>query len=138
MGNGIIPFGHSSWFLFFSGPPKERMLPMRTLDYFDKLLLTVDGYNQKYPQGNAHLQIITRLCEEAGELASAVNHFEDTGAKRLKHGLPDRKALAQEVQDVIRTALSIARYYDVEQELRDSIDQSYHTKIDEGYIVDPL
>jgi hypothetical protein len=25
---------------------------MRTLDYFDKLLLTVDGYNQKYPQGN--------------------------------------------------------------------------------------
>ena len=111
---------------------------MRTLDYFDKLLLTVDGYNQKYPQGNTPFQIVTRLCEEAGELASAVNHFEATGAKRLKHGLPDRKALAQEVQDVIRTALSIARYYDVEQELRDSIDQSYHTKIDEGYIVDPL
>ena len=111
---------------------------MNTPDYFDKLLLTIDGYNKKYPNGNHPFQIITRLCEEAGELASAVNHFEDMGAKRLKHGLPDKKALAKEVQDVIRTALSVARYYDVEQELRDAIDQSYRTKIDEGYIVNPL
>ena len=110
---------------------------MTTPDYFDKLMLTVDGYNKKYPNGNSPFQIITRLCEEAGELASEVNHFEDMGAKRLKHGLPDRKALAKEVQDVIRTALSIARYYGVEQELKDSIDWSYRTKIDEGYIVDP-
>jgi hypothetical protein len=77
---------------------------MSTPDYFDKLLLTVDGYNKKYPNGNNPFQIITRLCEEAGELASEVNHFEDMGAKRLKYGLPDRKALAKEVQDVIRTA----------------------------------
>ena len=110
---------------------------MTTPDYFDKLMLTVDGYNKKYPNGNSPFQIMTRLCEEAGELASEVNHFEDMGAKRLKHGLPDRKALAKEVQDVIRTALSIARYYGVEQELKDSIDWSYRTKIDEGYIVDP-
>jgi NTP pyrophosphatase (non-canonical NTP hydrolase) len=111
---------------------------MSGIDYFDKLLLTVDGYDKKYPNGNNPFQIITRLCEEAGELASAVNHFEDMGAKRLKHGLPDKKALAKEIQDVIRTALSVARYYDVEQELRDSIDQSYRTKVDEGYIVEPL
>lgn len=111
---------------------------MGKLDYFDKLLLTTGAYNKKYPKGNTPFQIITRLCEEAGELASEVNHFEDTGAKRLKHGLPDRKALAKEVQDVIRTALSIARYDGIEQELRDAIDQSYQTKIDEGYIVDPL
>ncbi len=67
-----------------------------------------------------------------------MNHFEDMGAKRLKHGLPDKKALAKEIQDVIRTALSVARYYEVEQELMDSIDQSYRTKIEEGYIVEPL
>ena len=48
---------------------------MKTPDYFDKLLLTVDGYNQKYPQGYTPFQIITRLCEEAGEHASAVNHL---------------------------------------------------------------
>ncbi len=111
---------------------------MSTHDYFEKLLLTADGYNKKYPRGNTPFQIITRLCEEAGELASEVNHFEDTGAKMLKHGLPDKQALAKEVQDVIRTALSVARYYDIEQELKDSIDQSYHTKVNEGYIVDPL
>lgn len=107
-------------------------------NYFDKLLLTVDGYNKKYPNGNNPFQIITRLCEEAGELASEVNHFEDAGVKRLKHGLPDRKVLAREVQDVIRTALSVACYYGAEQELKDAIDQSYRTKIDEGYIVEPL
>jgi hypothetical protein len=67
-----------------------------------------------------------------------VNHFEDAGAKRQKHGLPEQTALAGEVHDVIRTALSIARYYGIEQELQDSIDQSYHTKINEGYIKDPL
>lgn len=111
---------------------------MNTIDYFDKLLLTVDGYNKKYPDGNHPFQIITRLCEEAGELASEVNHFEDMGAKRLKHGFPDKKALAKEIQDVIRTALSVARYYEVEQELKDAIDWSYRTKIDEGYIVEPL
>lgn len=109
---------------------------MNTPDYFDKLMLTADGYNKKYPNGNTPFQIITRLCEEAGELANAVNHFEDTGAKRLKHGLPDRNALAKEVQDVIRTALSVARYYGVEQELRDAIDQSYQTKVDEGCLVE--
>ncbi len=107
-------------------------------DYFGKLLLTVDGYNKKYPNGNHPFQIITRLCEEAGELASEVNHFEDIGAKRLKHGLPDKKALAKEIQDVIRTALSVARYYEVEQELKEAIDWSYRTKIDEGYIVEPV
>ena len=111
---------------------------MPTPEYFDKLLLTVDGYNRKYPNGTHPFQIITRLCEEAGELASEVNHFEDMGAKRLKHGLPDKKALAKEIQGVIRTALSVARYYEVEQELKEAIDQSYRTKIDEGYVVEPL
>ena len=108
---------------------------MVTPDYFDRLLRTARGYNRKYPKGNTPFQIIARLCEEAGELASAVNHFEDTGVKRQKHGLPNKAALAKEVHDVIRTALSVAQYYEIEQELKDSIDQSYYKKIDEGYIV---
>jgi len=111
---------------------------LNTLDYFDKLLRTSEGYNKKYPKGNTPFQIIARLCEEAGELASAVNHFEDTGEKRRKHGLPDKVVLAKEVQDVIRTALSIAQYYAIEQELKESIEQSYRSKIGEGYITDTL
>ncbi len=103
-------------------------------DYLTKLLLTVDGYNLKYPQGVNPFQMITCLCEEAGELASAVNHFENSGAKRQKHGEPDREALAKEVQDVIRTALRVARYYGIEAELKASIDRTYQSKIAEGYI----
>ena len=53
------------------------------------------------------------------------------GGKRLKHGPPDRKALAREEQAGIRSALSMAREYGVEQERRDLIDQSYQTNIDE-------
>lgn len=106
-------------------------------DDFGKLYLAVDGYNKKYPRGNTPFHIITRLCEEAGELASAVNHFEDTGAKRLKHGEPDKAALAREVEDVLRTALSVARYYGIEQELQDAVDRSYRTKVEEGYINAP-
>ena len=107
---------------------------MNAPDYFDKLLHIANGYNKKYPNGNTPFQIITRLCEETGELASEVNHFEDAGAKRQKHGLPDKMALAKEVEDVVRTALSVAQYYEIEQELREVIDQRYATKVAEGYI----
>ncbi len=107
---------------------------MNTPDYLDKILFIAEGLNKKYPNGNTPFQIITRLCEEAGELASAVNHFEDTGAKRQKHGLPDKMALAKEVEDVVRAALSVAQYYGIEQELRAVIDQRYATKVTEGYI----
>jgi NTP pyrophosphatase (non-canonical NTP hydrolase) len=109
---------------------------MHTPDYFDKILLIAEGYNKKYPDGNTPFQIITRLCEEAGELASAVNHFEGTGAKRQKHGLPDKMALAKEVEDVVHTALSVAQYYEIEQELRAVIDQRYATKVAEEYITE--
>ncbi|GLV55363.1 hypothetical protein KDH_22100 [Dictyobacter sp. S3.2.2.5] len=107
---------------------------MHEPDYYEKLILTTDAYNRKFPAGNDPFQIITRLCEESGELASAVNHFEASGVKHQKHGPPDKAALAKEVQDVIRSALTIARYYGVEQELKDAIDYSYQVKLREGFI----
>lgn len=109
---------------------------MSAPDYFGRLLLAVDGYNAKFPGGNTPFQIITRLCEEAGELATEVNLFEDTGVKRQKRGQPDKAALAKEVQDVMRTALSVARYYGIERELKDSIDQTLQRLRDGGYIAD--
>jgi hypothetical protein len=65
-----------------------------------------------------------------------VNHFEDTGVKRQKRGQPDKAALAKEVQDVMRTALGVARYYGIEWELKDSIDQTLQRLRDGGYITD--
>ena len=107
---------------------------MSEQDYFTKLHLIVDGLNTRFVDGNAPFQIISRLCEEAGELAKTVNHFEGTGIKRQKYGEPDRMHLAKEVQDVIRAALSVAQYYGIEAELQVSIDDSYHKLMNEGHI----
>ncbi len=107
---------------------------MTNHDYFEKLYQIVDGLNRRFPDGNEPFQIITRLCEEAGELAKEVNHFEGTGVKMQKHGAPDRAKLAKEVQDVIQAALGIARYYGIEDDLKLSIDEVYEKLISEGYI----
>lgn len=60
-----------------------------------KCYAIVDARNRRWASGNTPFQIVTRLCEEAGEIAAAVNHFEGAGVKRQKHGEPDRKALAK-------------------------------------------
>ena len=54
------------------------------------------------------------------------------GGKRLKHGPADRKVVVREEQALIRSALSMACNYEVEQALRHVIDQSSQTNIDEG------
>ncbi len=104
------------------------------LDDLERLFRIVDGLNARFPGGDEPFRIVARLCEEAGELASAVNHFEDTGVKRAKHGAPDPMTLAKEIQDVLRAALAVARHYGVEQHLRDSIDASYRQLLAQGYI----
>ena len=79
-------------------------------------------------------KIITRLTEECGELAAQVNHFEGSGIKKEKHGLPKKEHLAKEVQDVIRCALQIADYYQIDKELMESIEKSYQSLKEEKLI----
>jgi NTP pyrophosphatase (non-canonical NTP hydrolase) len=45
---------------------------------FNKLKFICENLDQKYPEGKDPFKIITRLTEECGELASQVNHFENT------------------------------------------------------------
>jgi NTP pyrophosphatase (non-canonical NTP hydrolase) len=106
-------------------------------DYLERLYRIVDGLNARFPGGDEPFRMVTRLCEEAGELASAVNHFEGTGVKMSKHGSPDPRVLAKEIQDVLRAALAVARHYGVEDCLRASIDDSYRNLLAEGYLVRP-
>jgi NTP pyrophosphatase (non-canonical NTP hydrolase)/predicted nucleotidyltransferase len=94
-------------------------------DYLLKLYRQIDHLNSRFPNGNTPFRIITRLCEEAGELASEVNHFEGMGVKLQKRGEPDKQALAKEIEDVLKAALNIAHYYGIEQELKDAIDVHY-------------
>ena len=104
------------------------------MDTFKKLAEIVRGLNDKFPDGNQPFQLVTRLCEEAGELAKEVNHFEKSGIKVKKYGQPDPQNLANEVQHVIRSALAIAQYYKIGEYLDKSIDATYQKLVSDGFI----
>jgi NTP pyrophosphatase (non-canonical NTP hydrolase) len=95
------------------------------VDRLDRLYEIVDGFNVRFPEGNGPFAIVTRLLEEAGEVASVVNHLEGVGAKVAKHGTPDPIALGYEIEDLIHTALSLARFYGVEHIVDEAIDRTH-------------
>lgn len=115
--------------------PRRWNIPTTSSDY----IASWDGLNARFPGGDEPFSIVTRLCEEAGELASAVNHFEGTGVKMSKHGSPDPRCSPR------RSRMSCARpspfalawHYGVEDRLRISIDESYRKILEEGYIASP-
>lgn len=92
---------------------------------WDKLWTIGEGLTRKFPQGNEPFQIMTRLLEECGELAQEVNHWEGSGIKHQKHGAPRKAKLAEEVQHVLRCAVQVAQYYEIEQELAASAEGTY-------------
>lgn len=94
-----------------------------TNDTYDTLLTIVNHLDARFPDGNDVFQRVSRLCEESGELAMAVNHRERTGVKVQKHGEPSDEQLVKEVQDVLRAAIGIAKHYGLEDTLRESIDE---------------
>ena len=104
----------------------------------EKMYVIARGMNHRFPKGNEPFQMMTRLLEEGGELAQQVNHFEDTGVKREKHGEPDRKKLTKEVMDVLRCTVQVAVYYGIEQDLEAALEQTYQRLKAEGHILDPL
>ena len=67
----------------------------------DRLYKMVKGYYKRFPLGVEPFQMVTRLLEECGEVASEVNHFESTGIKRLKYGEPSKDALASEIKQAL-------------------------------------
>jgi len=99
-----------------------------------KLYILAEGLNKHFPKGNEPFQMVTRLLEECGEVASEVNHWEDTGIKRQKYGEPSKEKLANELKQAIRVLFQIAIYYNVEQELDLSINNSLETMKNEGLI----
>jgi len=92
------------------------------------------GYNKRYPAGVNPYQIMTRLLEECGEVASAINLWENSGIKRQKHGAPSKEALADEVKQAMAALVQIAIYYQIETELDASIQASLQRMRDEGLI----
>lgn len=100
----------------------------------NKLYDMVKGYFNRFPNGVEPFQMVTRLLEECGEVASEVNHFENSGIKRLKHGEPSKQALADEIKQAMVALLQIAVYYSVQEKLEKSIDNSLQRMRDENLI----
>ncbi|MCI0398188.1 MAG: hypothetical protein L0332_16555 [Chloroflexi bacterium] len=93
----------------------------------DELFAITKNLNHRFPDGNQPFQIMTRMLEECGELAQQVNHFESTGVKQQKYGVPDKTKMAKEVMDVIRGALQIALYYGLEAEVEAFFETAYRS-----------
>jgi len=100
----------------------------------DKLFAICRGFNRRFTDGYNPYQMMTRLLEESGELAKEVSHFEGSGVKIEKYGLPDKNHLAKEILQTIGCALHAGIYYDIEDELKAEIESSYQRMLDEGWI----
>jgi len=100
----------------------------------EELRKITQGYQHRFPEGNHPFQIMTRLLEEAGELAQTVNHFEGTGIKREKYGQPDPAHLAKEIKDVLLCALQTAEVYQVWPELEEHLRASRDRLSAEGHL----
>jgi NTP pyrophosphatase (non-canonical NTP hydrolase) len=100
----------------------------------DKYLLMAKGMNKRFHEGNTPFQIVARILEECGEVASEVNLWEDTGIKRQKHGEPKKENLANEIRQSMVALMQLALYYNVENELDARIEQSLSNMRREGYI----
>ena len=94
----------------------------------------VEASNKRFPEGVRPFQMATRLLEECGEVAAEINHWENSGLKKQKHGEPSKEDLANELRQTITELFKIAVYYSVEKELEESINQSLQRSKSEGLI----
>lgn len=111
-----------------------RTTTNQEVETFTALTAIVEALDKRFPDGNSAFQRVSRLAEECGELASAVNHKERMGIKREKHGEANDDNLVKELQDVLRSTLGIARHYGLEKELEQSIEDFYKAYQRDGYI----
>jgi len=100
----------------------------------EKLYKMVQGYWKRFPKGVEPFQMVTRLLEECGEVASEVNLWEDSGIKRQRRGEPRKEDLAGEIKQALVALMQIAVYYEVENELESSINGSLELMKSEGLI----
>jgi NTP pyrophosphatase (non-canonical NTP hydrolase) len=105
-----------------------------TVDTFTALAETVAVLDRRFPDHNSPFARLSRLLEEAGELAQQVHHAEGMGVKNTKHGEFEPEHLAKEVMDVLRCAIGVAGHYGVIGQVRDLI-SSHHARFRElGYL----
>lgn len=100
----------------------------------EKFYKMVEASNKRFPNGVEPYQMATRLLEECGEIAAEINLWEDSGLKRQKHGEPKKENIANEIRQAMVELVKIAKYYNVEKELEESIETSLERSREEGLI----
>ena len=103
-------------------------------DNMEQLIKLAQGSMKRFPNGNDPFQMASRLLEECGEVASEINLWEDSGIKRQKHGEPKKENIAGEIRQAINALMQIALYYDVTDELQQSMDESLERLKKEGLV----
>ena len=107
---------------------------MEQPDGWEKLKALTLALERRFPKGHEPYQMMTRLLEECGELATEIHIFEDSGVKRKKHSEPDKMRMANEIKGVLLCVLQVMRYYKIEDEVINSIEQSYQRALNEGLV----
>ena len=100
----------------------------------EKFYKMVEASNKRFPNGVEPYQMATRLLEECGEVAAEINLWDDSGVKRQKHGEPKKENIANEIRQAMVELVKIAKYYNVEKELEESIETSLSRSRKEGLI----
>lgn len=106
-------------------------------DTFTQLTELVEALDRRFPKHNGPFARVSRLAEEAGELAKAVNHIEGMGVKAEKHGEPTYDNLVKEIEDVLRAAIGFAHHYGITDRVQASIAHHHASYREQGYIPTP-
>lgn len=103
---------------------------------FNNLIKIAEGMRKRFPEGYEPYQIATRLLEECGEVAAEVNHFENSGVKRLKRGEPSKAAMASEIRQAMNALVQLMLYYGLEEEFYREVNSALERLEKEGCIAD--
>ncbi len=90
----------------------------------ERLYKVASIHTERFPNGNEPYQIVARILEECGEVASEVNHFEKSGIKAQKHGEPSKQKLADEIKQAMSCLTQLIQYYGIEDEFDISLEKS--------------
>ena len=99
-----------------------------------RLYKQVEASFKRFPEGVEPYKMATRLLEKCGEVAREIHHFEDRGIKRMKYGEPSKENFANEIRQSLVALMQIAVYYNLEDELEKSIDDSLERMKREGLV----
>ena len=83
---------------------------------------------------NSPFQILARLTEELGEIASEVNARDGSIPKGDKH--QGGESLCREIHDLLRGIAQLVDHYDLVDELNETIATSHGLWVADGYIRD--